>query len=202
MADKVLRRHYMLTMRLDLSSVDVSYLQSLSRRLDELEAVPSTLSQERALHSGAVERAYICHNECRKQQPPFELRQEPIPFDRWRDACLEGENASPELYFLALHQQQYIGVCMLESNRENPDVLQSGFTGILPAWAGRGAAKALKAHSLLCAKQRGFRYVETSNLSINRGICAINHALGFHIVRKHLHIYPIPTPVVVEAVTQ
>jgi len=106
----------------------------------------------------------------------------------------------PELR--ALHQQQYIGVCMLESNRENPDVLLSGFTGVLPDWAGRGAAKALKAHSLLHAKQIGFRCVETSNLSINRGICAINNALGFQIVRKHLHTYPTPIPAVVGTVNQ
>lgn len=177
----------MLTMRLDLLGVDEVYLRSLVRRLQTIGVVASTLGREQAARSDAVAKAYVCHNECRKKQPPIELRQEPIAFDRW-------VTASPELYFIATHGQEYIGVCMFEQVLQKPDVLVSGFTGVLPAWEGGGVAKALKAQGLLYAKQRGFRYIETSNLVVNRGICAINLSLGFQIVKRHLHSYPIPTP--------
>ncbi len=179
-------------MRLDLSCVDTDYLHALRQRLQNAHIAVTTLYREQIVHPDAARQAYFCHHQCRLQQPPVELRQEPIAFDKWRGACMEGADAAPELYFLAALDREYIGVCMLEKNRNRADVLTSGFTGVLPGWAGRGVAKALKAHSLLCAQERGCRYVETSVLAVNRAMCAINRSLGFAIVRKHLHAYPIP----------
>ena len=175
----------MLTMRLDLMNANEVYLQSLERRLDRLGVVASTLGQEQTVNPDAIAKAYACHNECRKQQPPIELRQEPIAFDRW-------VTASPELYFIALHGREYVGVCMFESSALRPDTLLSGFTGVVADWNGRGVAKALKAHSLLYARRCGFRFIKTSNLVVNRAMCAINLSLGFQVVKKHLHSYPIP----------
>ena len=179
MTNTVLRKHYMLTMRLDLSCVNRVYLQSMAQRLQNFDIIVSTLGQEQDAHSDAVEKIYDCHNECRKQQPPIELRQEPIAFNRWI-------TAAPELYIVAMYKQEYIGVCMFEQIAQSPESLVSGFTGVVPAWTGRGVAKALKAHGLLYAEQQKFRYIETSNLVVNRGMCAINKSLGFQVVKKHL----------------
>lgn len=52
--------------------------------------------------------------------------------------------------------------------------------------------EALKVHALLYAARQGCRWVETSNLQVNQGMCAINRALGFRVVRRHLHAYPVP----------
>lgn len=192
MTDTVLRRHYMLTMRLDLSGADVEVMQSLAERLHDVDVVVSTLQQEQSVYSKAIREAYLCHNACRKKQPPVELRQEPLAFDRWITAFVEGGEAAPDLYFLAMQERETIGVCLFVPDAQQSDLVVSGFTGVLPAWEGRGIAKALKAHSLICVRQRGFRYVETSNLMVNRGMCSINRSLGFQIVRKHLHCYQLP----------
>ena len=133
MPDTVLRKHYMLTMRLDLSCVDTAHFQSLSQRLPEADVVVSNLHREQAIRSEAVSQAYWVHNACRKQQPPTEIRQEPIAFDKGVTSVILGENASPELYFVAMHQREIIGVCMLERCANKPGVLISGFTGVTKA---------------------------------------------------------------------
>ena len=47
-------------------------------------------------------------------------------------------------------------------------------------------------HALLHAARQDCRRVETSNPQVNRGMCAVNWALGFQIVRRYLHAYPVP----------
>ncbi len=105
---------------------------------------------------------------------------------------MTGPEALPDAYFIAKSSAEYVGVCLLERVVGNPEALGSGFTGTLPAWSGRGIAKALKAHALLWANRQGYGWVETSNLQINRRMCAINRTLGFQIVRRHLHAYAVP----------
>ena len=182
----------MLEMRLDLSAVDTGALAAPAGRLDDLGLVVSTLERERATDPEAVGWAYRCHMACRRGQPPTALRQEPIPFERWREGFVSGPYALPDAYFLAMHGGEYVGVCLLERVEGRPDALRSGFTGTLPAWGGKGVAKALKARALLYAVRQGCRYVETGCLQVNRAMCAINRALGFQIVRRRLHTYTLP----------
>jgi len=56
-----------------------------------------------------------------------------------------------------------------------------------------GVAKALKAHALLHAARQRYQCVGTGNLQVNRAMCAINRALGFRVVRRHLHAYTFPS---------
>ena len=187
------RRHYMLQMRLELSSVEMETLVHLVQRFQQLGLTAVTLAQERERSGGAaVRQAYLCHNECRKRQPPVALRQEPIPFDRWHESLCIGAKALPEAYFLAKHGTEYIGVSMLGRVDGKPGVLHSGFTGTLPEWSGQGIAIALKAQGLLYAIQHDYQQVETVNLQINHAMVAINRALGFRVSRRYLHTYPLP----------
>jgi len=185
-------KHYMLEMRLDLASVDAHALAAVAGRMDGLGLSVTTLEREISADPEAVDRAYRCHMTCRRRQPPTALRREPIPFDRWHASIMAGPGALPGACFIAKCSEEYVGVCVLERFGERPDVLRSGFTGTLPVWGGRDIAKALKAHALLHAARQGCRWVETSNLQVNRGMCAINRALGFQVVRRYLHAYPAP----------
>ena len=183
-------RHFMLEMHLDLSAVDTHALAGLAGRMDAL--VMSTLERERVADPKAVIRAYQCHMTCRRRQPLAALRQEPVPFDRWRGSLVSGPDALPDLYFIAKRGGEFVGVCLLEPVQGQPDALRCGFTGTLSLWGGKGIAKALKAHALLHAARQGCRRVETSSLQVNQGMCAINRALGFQILRRHLHAYKVP----------
>jgi GNAT superfamily N-acetyltransferase len=190
MADIAIQKHYMLEMRLELSAVDTDGLAAFAGRMDDLGLVVSTL--EREANPDAGDRAYHCHMACRLEQPPTVLRREPIPFARWREGVLTGPTALPDASFLAKAGDEYVGLCLLHRAEGRPDALVCGFTGTLPAWSGRGVATALKAHALLHAARQGWRSVETSVLQVNRGMCAINRALGFRVVRRRLHTYALP----------
>lgn len=85
------------------------------------------------------------------------------------------------------------GSALLERAAGRADALRSGFTGTLPTWGGMGVAKALKAHALLHAARQRYQCVGTGNLQVNRAMCAINRALGFRVVRRHLHAYTFPS---------
>jgi GNAT superfamily N-acetyltransferase len=182
----------MLTMRLDLAGLNTDYMQSLALRLPDLGIMPTTLADRLTRDPAAIQNAYACHNQCRTLQPPVEIRTAPIPYERWLRGCVDGPEASSHLYFIAMHQDDYIGVCLLQPDAQHPDTVTCGFTGVLPTWSGRGIARALKAYSLLIAIQRGFQYADTGCLVVNRGMCAINRSLGFQVVKKRLLSYPIP----------
>lgn len=181
----------MLHMQMDLSTAPVETWAAVASRLESLGLTATTLAQE-VTRDGerAVQRAYTCHNECRKRQPSVALRLEPIPFFVWRESVC----TSPDAYFIAKREDEYVAVSMLERVAGRPSVLQSGFTGTLAPWSRKGAAKALKACGLLYALGQGCQQIEASNLQINSAMVAINISLGFRVIGRHLHAYPIPLP--------
>ncbi len=192
--DPAFRRYWMLTMRLHFTSVDEPALKTRVLVLESRGVCVSTLQRQISQNEKAIDQAYLCHNACRKKQPPVELRQAPLPFDSWLNAFVVGTEALPALYFLAMYQQEIIGVCVFVKGSTPPGFLESGFTGVLPGWTGQGIAGALKAHSLLCIRQQGFQGIETSNLLVNRSMYAINRSLGFEVVKRNLHSYPVLPP--------
>ncbi|MCX7600943.1 MAG: GNAT family N-acetyltransferase [Meiothermus sp.] len=106
---------------------------------------------------------------------------EPIhlwPFEVWQARTLNDPNLLPEGYFLALADQQLVGVSMLfQSNR--PQTLRTGLTGVLQSHRRKGIALALKLRALEFARGYGARYIRTSNHQANRPMLALNEALGF-----------------------
>ncbi len=106
---------------------------------------------------------------------------EPInlwPFEVWQERTIHEPNLLPEGYFLALENQQLVGVTMLfRSNR--PQTLRTGLTGVLRSHRRRGLALALKLRAIEFARRYGARYIRTSNHQTNRPMLALNEALGF-----------------------
>jgi predicted GNAT superfamily acetyltransferase len=52
-------------------------------------------------------------------------------------------------------------------------------SGVHPAYRRRGIGTALKAQSMILARQRGYHTMRTTNDPVNTGILAINDRLGF-----------------------
>ncbi len=106
---------------------------------------------------------------------------EPInlwPFEVWQDRTLNDPNLLPEGYFLAMENQQMVGVTMLFKSKR-PQTLRTGLTGVIRSHRRRGLALALKLRAIEFARSYGIRYVRTSNHQTNRPILALNEALGF-----------------------
>lgn len=93
----------------------------------------------------------------------------PEQYDFWERGFLQRD---PGNIFVALadHRQDWAGVVT---------GMEWYFTGVDPAWTGRGIATALKVLCLAEAKARGMARMETENHEDNTGMIAINRKLGF-----------------------
>jgi len=84
----------------------------------------------------------------------------------------------PEGYFVALQGASYVGQTSLWIAEARKDTLSTGLTGVVRSHRRKGIATALKLQALEFARQRGIRYVETSNERDNP-MYDLNLALGF-----------------------
>ncbi|MCL6526094.1 MAG: GNAT family N-acetyltransferase [Thermaceae bacterium] len=129
-------------------------------------------------HDEQVQHSFYTLITALLQEVPWAEPLEIWPFELWRSRSLENPNFIPEGNFLALDQGQMVGVSqLLRSSR--PQTLQTGLTGVQPPYRRRGIARALKLRAARYAKAQGYRYIRTSNHSINRPMLALNEAMGF-----------------------
>jgi GNAT superfamily N-acetyltransferase len=73
---------------------------------------------------------------------------------------------------------EWIALTMLMASNKSGQ-LQTGLTGVLAPWRGRGVASALKLAAIGYALERGATEIVTRNHSVNRGMLGINRRLGF-----------------------
>ena len=110
----------------------------------------------------------------------------PLPFEQWLEAEEKQAKLAPELSFIALDGQDYVGLSTLRYSKVRDDVFYTGLTGVLPSHRRRGLALSLKVASLAQAKQ----YVSDRNLldtgmvitenEVNNPMYTINEKLGFY----------------------
>lgn len=121
-----------------------------------------------------------------EQDVPWLNNFTPLPFDQWREAEEKQAKLAPQLSFIALDGDKYVGLSTLRYSKVRDDVFYTGLTGVLPSYRRRGLALSLKVASLTQAKQyvteRGL--LETGQIltenEVNNPMYTINEKLGFH----------------------
>lgn len=89
--------------------------------------------------------------------------------------------------FFALDGDRWIGLSTLWKGA-GADYLDTGLTGVLPAYRRRGIALALKLRSLAWAREQGITRIRTTNASSNTGMLAINQQMGFERRPAWIHL--------------
>lgn len=102
-----------------------------------------------------------------------------MSFEQFAANELETPDALPDGSFLALDGSRLVGVSRLMHEPDVPTRLGVGFTGVDPAYRGRGIALALKLRTIQYAREHGYREVRTQNDTTNTRMLEINRALGF-----------------------
>jgi GNAT superfamily N-acetyltransferase len=161
--------------RLDLKAFDPARFADRADMPTGVEIV--TLADELARDPEALRRVYELGKVLGPDVPRLDPSTSP-EFESWRKH-VKGPWFLPEAWFLAKEGDRYVGQSDLGKSEAEPDLLYTGFTGVLRERRGRGIAWALKLRALAWAKARGYREVRTWNSTRNAPMLGINVALGF-----------------------
>jgi GNAT superfamily N-acetyltransferase len=166
------------TSRLDLKKFDLGSLPDRRRELESEGLRFASLDSEGSEREEVRKRLYELSVVASKDVPRLgEYR--PPPFGVFLQFSVEAPGVMKDGYFLAASGEQYVGLTSLEREPSREDTLRVGFTGTRPEFRSRGIAAQLKRMSVEYARSKGFRYLVTSNDSLNRPMWKINERMGF-----------------------
>ncbi|MFN3649391.1 MAG: GNAT family N-acetyltransferase [Armatimonadota bacterium] len=98
-------------------------------------------------------------------------------FGSWRGAVLDGPGLSPESFWVALDAGVPVGMTFLRRLTET--AAENDFTGVAPAYRGRGIAPVLKLAAIRWARRQGVEQFFTSSELDNAAMIRINRRLGY-----------------------
>ena len=165
--------------RLDLTQVDLSTFPDRSESLGKGGFRFTTLAEEGTDRADVRERLYHLSLASSKDVPRIG-KFRGFSQEEFEHADVEGPKVLPDAVFLAAYGNEFVGWTTLTRELASPDTLGVGFTGTHPEYRGRGIASELKRRAVEYARSHGYRYLITTNDSLNPRIWAINQKLGFH----------------------
>ncbi len=105
-------------------------------------------------------------------------RRQPRSYAQFVAQILDAPGFRPDGTFIALDGDAWAGVAMVGFTASR-NALYHHFTGVDPAYRGRGIATALRIATIRYAVETGASTLETNNDSTNAPILAINRAFGY-----------------------
>jgi mycothiol synthase len=115
---------------------------------------------------------------------PYTEPHVPISFEEYKKQNIEDNlHFLPDASFIAIDNRgsksgKYVGISTLGKPSAD-NYLNTGLTGVLREYRGRGIASALKLRAALYAKERNIPEVRTGNAQVNKEMLAINEKMGF-----------------------
>jgi len=164
---------YVWELRLEVADFDFTPYADLDKVLHAQGIEIKTL-QELESDPERYQKLYDLTNEVRQDLPPTEHWTQP-GYDTFKRETL---TRKPESYFIAVHENNYIGLSYLTARQEEK-YCSTGLTGVRRAYRRRGIALALKLRGIAYARQHGYTNVRTTLDSSNQASRAMNERLGF-----------------------
>lgn len=84
-------------------------------------------------------------------------------------------------FFVAVHEDDYVGMASLTKPGRFPTVPGSGLTGVRREFRNQGIGTALKAHTAAWAKQQGYSEVNAGGAGANAPMLVVNRRIGFDV---------------------
>lgn len=160
--------------RLDVRRAASSALEPLESRLAG-EGVRVMTYQNLAADPDLDEKLRMLNWKLENDVPYGEAPQKlsPAEFSRER---LEPEQVLKDALFIALNGETFVGMSSLWRYGTR---LETDFTGVLPAYRGRGVAALMKLKGVRYAQENGFAELRTANDAVNGPMRRLNESLGF-----------------------
>ncbi len=164
--------------KLDLQSANLNDPGGVGSKLESDGLRWSTLEGEGPKDPKVRRAVYALSQTCSRDTPRVGDFS-PTTFEDFEAWYLDESMMMPAGFFLAIDRGEYVGLSNLLIDQLRSDTLRIGFTGVLPAYRGRGIAAELKRRAAEFARKAGYRYLLTGNDSMNQPILAINQRMGF-----------------------
>ena len=164
--------------RLDVSAFDASRWGEVRQR--PLLAGIEIRSYTELADDAERDRKFYALIDQTFRDVPSTVPLTPPPFERFQEQILQSPNFLPDGVMIAIDAAtgQYVGSSEV-SKRQSCEDLDTGLTGVLRDYRGRGIALALKLKIIDFAITRGTPVISTQNATTNRAMLSINEALGF-----------------------
>ncbi len=123
------------------------------------------------------QQLYALYCELSNDVPGITGRQL-MSYYTFADYVLNGTFSLPDAFFIALHNDEYIGMSFLQASQQN-DTLYTGLTGVKRTYRLRNIALVLKIHAVVYAQTHHHQQIRTWNDTTNAPMLAVNSRLGF-----------------------
>jgi len=123
------------------------------------------------------QKLYVLYCEL-SQDVPGTANGKAMSYYTFMDYVLNGSLSLPDAFFVALHNNEYIGMSFLQASQQD-DTLYTGLTGVQRAYRRHSIALVLKLHAIAYAQAYNHRQIRTWNDTTNMAILSVNERLGF-----------------------
>jgi len=174
--------------RLRLGGIDTGRIgRGIDMHVDRLFATGIRIATYRQLAQTTTDAPRHFHQlSCELWEDiPFGIRGAHPSFDSFVAEELDNPSFRAEGTFVALDGARWIGVCAQNSSA---GCLMTWMTGVIRPWRRHGIAHWLKLHSIVYALDVGAPEIRTFNDTANRGMLALNQALGFVAIDTDLRL--------------
>ena len=166
--------------RLDVRRADSSVLEPLESRLAG-KGVRIATYQDLAADPDFVanpdldEKLRVLNWQLENDVPYGEVPQK-LGSEEFARERLEPEPVLKDAFFIALDGETLVGMSSLW---RYGTYLETDFTGVVPAYRGRGVAALMKLKGVRYAQENGFAELRTANDAVNGPMRRLNEGLGF-----------------------
>lgn len=157
------------------------------RRAEAAGITFTTLRQELERNPSALQEIHALYTATTADIPTAMRGIGPVAFEAYA-RLLQDPLLLPDCFFLARVGDRYVGTSYAATLPAEPGVLGHRYTGVLREYRRRHIALALKHLVTRYARENGYQRVTTATLEENRGMRAVNEALGFTVAYAQVRL--------------
>jgi len=176
----------MVRLRVDLPQIDIGGTETLISRQEERGISITTLEQELQLSDDCLSKLYELERKLAALLPTTDPVV-PMSYDVFLDQ-LASNKELVKGHFIAKDNGEYIGCSYLMKKESDSRGVLQGLTGVLGSYQNRGIATTLKFCTLRYSKLNGYEYIETSSLSHNASMLAVQRKAGFRVESSEVRL--------------
>lgn len=183
--DFLASENFVETIRFMISELDVNAFD-LSRWADaelrvkqqniQIKALSELIPSDPMWQHKLYELDWLINRDMPNIAPPVKSS-----FEQFKISNIEHPKFDPDFWFIALHDDEFVGLTQYWSNREDTELLKVGDSGVIGEYRRHGIVTALKIESIRFAKRLGVPLMRTTNADVNP-MYQINLRLGFQPV--------------------